>query len=358
MYKISVINNDFSTGSLSAILLVSCGEEICYRWEAPLAKEPELQAAKEGYERAIEALSVIKPGRVTEIPVALLKEHPRNRLIYGAINSSELQSLIKDSGYIEPLIVNRLGWVISGNRRLDAAKKLGIARVRILVSDILPQSAEEILLLVTTNVGQRKKSPLQLANEVRIWEEYYRPKAAARQSNGKVSEESKRTSDEIGEKLGYSGSQIERVQAMQRTLDSADANLLPYLRRIADKKSISAVTQLAKLPTEEAIDLAEIMLKDDRIKSVNKAIEFRDKQSNNERQSQVPIGDILAAIGRTAEINPNSIPKERVTLDLPVHLIGLGKAMAVAIEENDYDRALELLKALRDANKVPKKKSA
>lgn len=92
-----------------------------------------------------------------------LKPHPLNERIYGDSADDELISRVQMLGIIHPLLVAHDGTVISGHRRLDAAQKLGMAQVPVLVSPLTdPLDLEELLI-----EANRQRQP---SNEQRVRE--------------------------------------------------------------------------------------------------------------------------------------------------------------------------------------------
>ena len=68
-----------------------------------------------------------------KILVSKLKHHPKNKDIYKLSAIDELVSSIKEMGLLEPLVVDEKNQVISGNRRLEAVRKLGLKEVEIKI---------------------------------------------------------------------------------------------------------------------------------------------------------------------------------------------------------------------------------
>ena len=59
-----------------------------------------------------------------KIPVSSLHHHPLNEQLYNLSDIDTLTNSIKEVGLLEPLVVNKKNEVISGNRRLEALRKL------------------------------------------------------------------------------------------------------------------------------------------------------------------------------------------------------------------------------------------
>ncbi|MCA9546834.1 MAG: ParB N-terminal domain-containing protein [Myxococcales bacterium] len=92
-----------------------------------------------------------------------LKPHPLNERIYGDHADDELIARVQMLGIIHPLLIAHDGTVISGHRRLDAATRLGLSQVPVLVSPLTdPLDLEELLI-----EANRQRQP---SNEQRVRE--------------------------------------------------------------------------------------------------------------------------------------------------------------------------------------------
>ena len=65
------------------------------------------------------------------IPLSKLKSHPLNQEIYRLSSIEELSSSIKEMGLLEPLVIDKKNQVISGNRRLEAIRRVGLKKVEV-----------------------------------------------------------------------------------------------------------------------------------------------------------------------------------------------------------------------------------
>lgn len=123
--------------------------------------------------------------------VSDLALHPQNAAIYGTEDVSELVDKIAASNWIKPLVVNRANLrVISGHRRLFAARQLGLIYVPVEYRDFASETDElEALLLENAN---RDKTPEQKVREAAQWERIEgerarnRQAAAAQQTNAQL----------------------------------------------------------------------------------------------------------------------------------------------------------------------------
>jgi ParB-like chromosome segregation protein Spo0J len=117
--------------------------------------------------------------KVTNISVEELKPHPLNRVIYADGPGEELVDSIREKGILTPLLITPDNTIVSGHRRLMAAKVLKIPSVPAIVSDVTdPIEVEERLILSNR---QREKSNFQKAKEYEHLKAIEEQKAKARQ---------------------------------------------------------------------------------------------------------------------------------------------------------------------------------
>ena len=106
-------------------------------------------------------------GEIVRVPISSIKENPINYEIYSSKHSKEdedLESSIKLYGQLEPCIVNeKTNQLISGHRRYNTIKRLGIDTI-----DIIYKSVDEleIIELIQSN-RHREKSLIEKINEYR-----------------------------------------------------------------------------------------------------------------------------------------------------------------------------------------------
>lgn len=104
-------------------------------------------------------------GDVSEAKVSELEHHPKNDEIYG--DTTELADTfvesIREKGVLEPLVITTDKQVISGHRRLEAAKEVNIESVPVRISEFETELAEREGLIEFNR--QRKKTPGQIVNE-------------------------------------------------------------------------------------------------------------------------------------------------------------------------------------------------
>ncbi|MFN3200152.1 MAG: ParB N-terminal domain-containing protein [Bradymonadia bacterium] len=91
--------------------------------------------------------SVVRGAKTRMMPTEDLQPHPLNARIYGDRADDELMWQIDRLGVINPLLISDARVVISGHRRLDAAKRLGLEVVPTLTAQVEdPLEIEELII--------------------------------------------------------------------------------------------------------------------------------------------------------------------------------------------------------------------
>lgn len=100
-----------------------------------------------------------------KVNVSQLSHHPLNSEIYSLSSLDDLISSIEEFGLLQPLVNNERNEVVSGNRRLEAIRRLGWEEVEVsLISSV----AEDEPKLIVHHNKQRVKSCKELLNEVSV----------------------------------------------------------------------------------------------------------------------------------------------------------------------------------------------
>ncbi|MDG1994528.1 MAG: ParB N-terminal domain-containing protein [Polaribacter sp.] len=108
-----------------------------------------------------------KIGEIVRVPIESIKENPINYQIYSSKHTKEdedLESSIQLYGQLEPCLVNeKTNQLISGHRRYNTIKRLGIDTI-----DVIYKSVDEleIIELIQSN-RHREKSLIEKINEYR-----------------------------------------------------------------------------------------------------------------------------------------------------------------------------------------------
>jgi DNA modification methylase len=108
-----------------------------------------------------------------KVPISKLKHHPLNKRIYSLSGIESLMESIHQVGLLEPPTVDQHFQVVSGNRRFEAIKRLGLKEIE--VHQIKVKKGDEVLTLIHFN-RQRIKTIQELLNEYFELESYHRKK--------------------------------------------------------------------------------------------------------------------------------------------------------------------------------------
>ena len=193
-----------------------------------------------------------------KIEIASLKEHPRNKEIYGEDDQEQFDKLveqIKSTGWIKPILINRNYLIISGHRRVRVAKLLG--RTEIEVEKFMGDEDQELQRLILEN-SFREKSTLVKVREGEIYRELEERKAEERrkfvaiQNLGQSpmvetfppSEEAGKVRDIIGEKIGMSGKSYEKARRVVQRLDKEQDDAIKWLFEDTLNSSVDAASKL------------------------------------------------------------------------------------------------------------------
>ena len=90
-----------------------------------------------------------------KVSVDKIKPHPLNGKIYALSNIDDLVASIEEQGLLTPLVINQNYFCLSGHRRLEACRLLGIKKVE--VTQVTTTEDEVPLLLIHAN-KQRVKT--------------------------------------------------------------------------------------------------------------------------------------------------------------------------------------------------------
>ena len=115
-----------------------------------------------------------------KIEINKLIHHPKNRLIYGHEDNSDLLEKIKTSGWIKPILITKDNVIISGHRRIECCKTLGITEIEYeLVEEDDPTKLLELLMVENF---YREKTTTQKMKESEVYFEIEKQKSYIRQT--------------------------------------------------------------------------------------------------------------------------------------------------------------------------------
>ena len=146
---------------------------------------------------------------------------------YGDDDIANLAEHLDQAGQITPIIITKSGTVISGARRVAAAKLLGWNSIDAVVKDI-PKN-QELYYIISAN-KQRDKTAPQLCEEIDVlWKIYSKGQGFRSDLNGSTCENQThkklKTRDLVAKDLGVSNKFIQQI----RYIKSKRPDLLPYL---------------------------------------------------------------------------------------------------------------------------------
>jgi site-specific DNA-methyltransferase (adenine-specific) len=121
--------------------------------------------------------------KVEQVPVESLKPHPKNESIYQDEPDNALVDDIREAGIRQPIICDKkTRAVISGRRRVMAAKMVGLATVPVIFRDY--DSKDDVTESIIKANWYRQKSQAQTLREIEALLEIERRKARERQAKG------------------------------------------------------------------------------------------------------------------------------------------------------------------------------
>ena len=151
------------------------------------------------------------------VNIGLLRPNPISFSLYGDLNHDEnflsLKTSIQLEGVLEPLVVCKNFYIISGVRRFYAAKQLGLQEIPVVFSPISQEQVDEYV--VVSHQQQRVKSSVQIFREIEIITKKYDLKQGRDQKNPLVIQGNQERDELI--KL-RSNSTIERLKVSKKML--------------------------------------------------------------------------------------------------------------------------------------------
>lgn len=210
------------------------------------------------------------------------------------IENEELKESVKENGLLEPIIVRPFSAgtfeIISGHRRVEACKELGIQTVPAIVRD-MPKD-EAVIAMVDSNLQREHLLPSEkaFAYKMKLEALKHQGKTTSRQLVGKLE-----SADKISE--SESGRQVQRYIRL--------THLIPELLKLVDEERIAftPAVELSYLPKNEQEMLSEEIEYTDATPSLSQAQRLR----KFSEQGRLSIDTIFAVL---SEEKPNQ--KEQV----------------------------------------------
>ena len=237
------------------------------------------------------------------------------------IENEELKESVKENGLLEPIIVRSFSAgtfeIISGHRRVEACKELGIQTVPAIVREMTKYEA--VIAMVDSNLQREHLLPSEkaFAYKMKLEAMKHQGKTTSRQLVGKYE-----SADKISE--SESGRQVQRYIRL--------THLIPELLKLVDERRIAftPAVELSYLPANGQKMLAEEIEYTDATPSLSQAQRLR----KFSEQGRLSIDTIFAVL---SEEKPNQkeqvkfktedirkyFPKSYTSLDMQKTIISL-----------------------------------
>lgn len=212
---------------------------------------------------------------------------------------TELLESIRANGTLVPIIVRSSSAgkyeIISGHRRVEACKELGIDTIPAIVKELTNEEA--IITMVDANLQRENLLPSEKAFAYKMKVEAMKRKAGRPQKNSSQVATNIDTAAEIGQQLGESRDQVYRYIRL--------TNLIPELLNLVDERRIAftPAVELSYLPEYEQRVLYEEIQYADATPSLSQAQRLR----KISEQGRLSVDSVFAVL---SEEKPNQ--KEQV----------------------------------------------
>ncbi len=197
---------------------------------------------------------------MNEVPISLLKPHPKNQDYYDDLSAEKYQEIkrsIEAHGIRDPLKVTPDYTVIAGHQRLRIARELGFEKVPVVILDVTPEEAE--YLLIADNEERRQgdgDNPMKKARRAEFLKQYWGVRegrlAKPGTPEGHFGLQVKTLAD-VAEAVGESETTLKRLLKLN--------DLIPELQQLVSQAKLSqtAAYSLAFLPPEEQRQLLQTL---------------------------------------------------------------------------------------------------
>lgn len=163
--------------------------------------------------------------KIEDVELSILNEHTANEFLYRETSTAdeELIESIRLHGVLTPIQVLSKGkQIISGHRRFDAAKRLGMETIPVIyLSPMHPEDALELLIEMNR---QRPKTNEQRAREAKVLtdcEDKRRARLKREAGDGEQPVFEKSVREAVAEKLGVSQTHVKRSVTVTNAIDKA-----------------------------------------------------------------------------------------------------------------------------------------
>lgn len=190
----------------------------------------------------------------SEVPVSLLKPHPKNENYFSPPSREEYEALkrsVAAEGVRDPLKVTPDYTVVAGHVRLEIAKELGLEKVPVTIVDGNPEYLE--YLLIADNEERRVcQDPIKKARRAEFLKRYW----GVRQGGDRKSEGKNYPLKTLDDVAGAVGETRENLKKLLKLND-----LIPEFQQLVSqgKLGTTAAYSLAVLPLEEQEQLLQTL---------------------------------------------------------------------------------------------------
>ena len=202
------------------------------------------------------------------IEIDKLFPHPMNQKIYGYEDNTELLKQIERSHWLKPPIITPNFIILSGHRRFECCKTLGITEIECEIVEGDPVKYMEIMLAEN---AYRVKTNIQLLKEAEMYAEIEKRKANERrietgkQNLGHASEEfprtpleeKGRTTEIVAEKIGMSESSYKRGLKVMKRIEHENDPMIEWILGESVNENITDAAILAEKPIGFIQDVIE-----------------------------------------------------------------------------------------------------
>ena len=168
-------------------------------------------------------------------------------------NYEDIKKNILEFGVIQPILVNRSNLVVvSGNLRLKIARELGYEAVPVIFFEL---SEDELNIVALSTNKQRKKSKLDIFNEMEFIKKYFNVGQGSRTDlNPQLKEESDRKKSAMSGISKYDRDQVNKAQRLSSELFGESANDVLKTELAKVDKGQGSLNSLVKRLEKQAND--------------------------------------------------------------------------------------------------------
>ncbi len=235
-----------------------------------------------------------------------LRPHPRNSAIYGDEDIIELVELIRQSGWIKPLVVTPADTIISGHRRWKAALSLELESVPVEVRKF-PDELTELEALLLENAS-RFKTTEQKVREAQAWRELEETRAKLRKVATQNNDAGRAVMENFPHLPTSKGTTRDAIASRVglgsgRTYSKA-AKVVSQIDEEASLGHLEIAQVLRKVLNEQSVDAAHTLLK----KSPEERQAIANLIANGEAKSTFHARQVIRRNNYTGLSNPSQIP--------------------------------------------------